>query len=156
MLQVSAVGPPPAALHAPCQVRDLQRHSQHHTLPFPAQEEGENSCMLPQLWRQAPCLELGLPLEEGSSLQDTQPPSDQAPQAEQQEGGDEPGEEGKAAYLKEAAAKPETPGETLWTAAPAQGAVAAHEEKDTAGREGSEQKHCSGSGTTTVSPFRTA
>ena len=119
------------------------------TLPSPAQEEGRNSCMLPQLWRQVPCLELGLPLEEGPSLQDAQPP---AGQAEQQERGDEPGEEGKAAYSKEAAANPETSGEALWTAAPAQGAVAHREKKNTAGREGSEQKQRSGSGTTAVSP----
>ena len=37
---------------------------------------------------------------------------------------------------------------------PAKGAEAYHEEEDSAGRDGSEQKHSSGSGTTTVSPFR--
>ena len=52
---------------------------------------------------------------------------------------------------EEAAANLETPGEALWTAASAQDGEAYHEEEGSAGREGSEQKHCSSSRTTSLS-----
>ena len=54
-------------------------------------------------------------------------PAGQTPKAGQQERGEEPGEEGKAADSKEEAANPETVGEVLLTAAPADGAEAYHE-----------------------------
>ena len=54
--------------------------------------------------------------------------ADKPPGAGQQEGGDKPEEEGKAEYSKEEAANPETSGEALWTAAPADGTEAYHEE----------------------------